>query len=134
MTAEQDDLDEILIHREKTAKGLKVMGFTDEQLKTKLIGYVPPVSLKNELATWNLIKSVVNDRLKAYPTTVEQDNDIIERQDLENEIGTNKLNCVKFRRSEKVVLHLFKMDLGYLILIKFDLIIQRLCQFTLEPL
>ena len=72
------------------------------------MGYTPLISLENEVAAWKYIGKLVEDKLNAYPNTIEQDNDIIERNELDNDIGTNKLNCVKFRKSEKNVLHLFK--------------------------
>jgi len=68
-------------------------------------GYLPVISKENELAVWDYISSFAATSLNRYPTTLEEDIKILEKDTKENHLGVNERNCVLYRKSEKVALH-----------------------------
>ena len=68
---------------------------------------IPIISKKNELAVWKKIKEYCEDGLAQYPTTIEEDLEILKREDL----TFNQRNCVLFRHGEKEILA-FLIELG----------------------
>lgn len=65
------------------------------------------ISKKNELAAWALIKKHCQDGISAYPTTVEEDEKVLE----DSNLSFNHRNCVLFTHGEKEILH-FLSDLA----------------------
>ena len=58
---------------------------------------------------WRHIDKVCDEALKRYPTTLEEDIELL-RRDQENAgaLSYNKRNCILYRKSEKEVLYFFK--------------------------
>jgi len=67
------------------------------------IGFIPPQNLDNEVKAWKLIKDVSLANLSQYPTTYEEDVEILKEED----IAFNKRMCVLLRKGEKNVLNYF---------------------------
>ena len=67
-------------------------------------GYMSVVSLDNEESAWRTIEDAVDATLAKYPTTLDEDREILEEDKTENSLGKNKTNCILFRMSEKMVL------------------------------
>ena len=40
-------------------------------------GYLPPVSLENEVEAWDHIADIADDALDLYPSTLKEDNEIL---------------------------------------------------------
>jgi len=66
------------------------------------------MSLENEIATWKYIDGRADAALAKYPNTLEEDNNILERDSTENFLGFNKRNCVIYRKGEKELLYYLK--------------------------
>lgn len=79
-----------------------------ELIKQQLNGYLPKISVKNEIAAWNLITSVVDACLAKYPTTIEEDIELLKQDESTNTLGFNKRNCILYRKGEKQVLNSLK--------------------------
>jgi hypothetical protein len=58
---------------------------------------IPIISLENERQTLQLLIDICTEQIKHYPTTVEEDEKMLE----ENDLTYNQRNCVIFRASEK---------------------------------
>ena len=56
---------------------------------------------------WLRIKSMAAEALARYPNTLEEDYEILQR----NNLTFNESNCTLFRSGEKEILH-FLMDMG----------------------
>ena len=48
-----------------------------EKLDNAFKGYLPMISLENEVAAWSHISKVVDKALAKYPTTMEEDYEIL---------------------------------------------------------
>ena len=65
-------------------------------------GYLPPISIENEVAAWKHIKKVSIESLKEYKTTIKQDKKRLKKHKKEEEIlEDNELNCIKYSLIEK---------------------------------
>ena len=82
--------------------------YLDKQLAPVFEGYLPCISKDNEAAAWRYIDKVCDEALAKYPTTLEQDVEIIEKDAEERKLSVNKRNCVLYRMTEKYVLHYLK--------------------------
>ena len=73
------------------------------------MGYIPAFSKDNEFAAWKHIYKAADAALEKYPTTLEEDHEILstERNEYEK-LGKNKTNCVIYRYTEKIILHFLK--------------------------
>ena len=67
-------------------------------------GFMDVVSLDNEEGAWRVIEDAVDATLAKYPTTLDEDREILDEDKTENTLGKNKTNCILFRMSEKMVL------------------------------
>ena len=47
---------------------------------------------------------MVTEALGRYPTTLEQDNELIDKDDTESMFTSNERNCVMYRLGEKIIL------------------------------
>ena len=65
-------------------------------------GYLPPISLYNELETWDLIIQVADEALGFYPTMLNEDIQILE-DTKDKKMNMNIRNCIMFRKNEKEV-------------------------------
>ena len=62
-------------------------------------------SSPNEITAWSLIKDVAQAELDLYPTTNDEDADIL-ANDLKNKsLGFNARNCIAYRKTEKELLN-----------------------------
>ena len=68
---------------------------------TKLL---QPISLQNELDAWIRIENIVKAALSLYPTSVEEDMNILERESQHDSLPQSLKNCIVYRRSEKAIL------------------------------
>ena len=66
---------------------------------------MPAITKENELAAWQLIGKVASDQLALYPTTYEEDVELLNAEQEHETLGRNKRNCVLYRLSEKIILH-----------------------------
>ena len=72
-------------------------------------GSLNKISLKNEVLVWKLIEKTVDESLAKYPTTIEEDIAILDKDEAENNaLGFQIRNCILYRKGEKVVLHFLK--------------------------
>ncbi|CAD8163405.1 unnamed protein product [Paramecium octaurelia] len=62
------------------------------------------IGIQNELAMWNLIENLCIRALNQYPTTLEQDLEILKIC----ELTTNQRNCLILRMGEKKILNFYK--------------------------
>lgn len=62
---------------------------------------IAPISKKNERKIWLKIKQMSQEFLARYPTTLDEDLEILQRTDL----TFNMSNATLFRSGEKVILH-----------------------------
>ena len=53
---------------------------------------------------WMQIHIVANELMARYPNTLKDDLDILKKDDAKPTLGTNKRNCILFRKGEKEVL------------------------------
>lgn len=67
-----------------------------------------PISLVNEVKVWIRIQGIVNQALSRYPTSLEEDNDLLNKDDAENIFTSNEKNCVLYRQGEKIILTFLK--------------------------
>ena len=79
-----------------------------DRLDIKASTHLPPLSLQNEVSAWKRIAASADAALALYPTTLQQDTAILEIDRKENNLSESNRNCVKYRRSEKVILHFLK--------------------------
>jgi hypothetical protein len=42
-------------------------------------GYIPAISLQNELSAWKLVQNIIQTQIKRYPTTLSEDLEILEK-------------------------------------------------------
>lgn len=63
---------------------------------------LPFISIENEKKALSLLKDICCDQLKLYPTTIEEDEKLLEEENL----GHSQRNCIIFRMSEKNTLKL----------------------------
>ena len=61
---------------------------------------VPTISKRNERKVWETIKAMSQEGLERYPTTLQEDMEILQRDDL----SFNTRNCTLFRSGEKEIL------------------------------
>jgi len=57
---------------------------------------------------WNSITNIIDIHLKQYPTTIEEDVSILEKDSKDHALEFNHRNCVMYRKGEKVILNYFK--------------------------
>ena len=72
--------------------------------KIRFGGYVTKISRENESAAWKHINNLAQTTLKKYPTSIQEDNMILKRNEQNPTLTTNQKNCILYRKSEKVVL------------------------------
>jgi len=53
------------------------------------------------LLAWDYLYKLSREALAGYPTTVEEDINILAKDDAATYLGVNKRNCVMYRKSEK---------------------------------
>ena len=58
-----------------------------------------------EARTWESIKDDSEEKLARFPTSLQQDREMLQRDEHEHFLGKNKRNCVLYRKNQKVVLH-----------------------------
>ena len=69
-------------------------------------------NLDNEARTWKHIEELVDETLARYKTTLEEDLDILERDEEAKEeckLGAIKRNCIIYRKNEKLILYFLKV-------------------------
>jgi len=66
------------------------------------------LNLDNEKKMWKKIEEVVDESIAKYPTTLEEDNAILEKDDQEQTLSYNERNCILYRQGEKIILHFLK--------------------------
>ena len=71
-------------------------------------GFIQSFCLENETQAWELIYQIANDYLARYPTTLEEDYSILDKERRDPILTTNKRNCISYRYTEKVVLKYLK--------------------------
>jgi len=57
---------------------------------------------------WNYIVNLADELLSRYPTSLEEDNEILDKDQIEQHLSTNERNCIIHRKGEKVVLNFLK--------------------------
>ena len=74
----------------------------------KFEGYLPPFSRENESEAWLFIMKQVDEALKAYPTTKQEDDEILQKDEENKCLERIERNCIVYRYIEKAILHYFK--------------------------
>lgn len=64
--------------------------------------YIKPMDIRNEAMAWSKIKSIVVEALGKYPTTLDEDYEILKN---DKSLTYNTRNCVLLRVGEKKILH-----------------------------
>ena len=77
---------------------------------------LPPLSIKNEKKVLNKIHLLAKTKYDNYPTSVEEDVEILKKEDL----TFNQRNCVQMRHGEKTIL-VFLMQMTEVFLKMIDL-------------
>ena len=70
------------------------------------------VTKNSEIKTWQCIYKIANMLLEEYPTTLIEDDEILQKDAIADEkekLNPNKRNCILYRKCEKTVL-LFLME------------------------
>ena len=62
---------------------------------------MPTISKRNERKVWEAIKAMAQEGLERYPHSLEEDMEILKKEDL----SFNERNCTLFRSGEKEILH-----------------------------
>lgn len=62
------------------------------------------LGVKNEVKVWTSIHRLVSEYLSRFPTTLEEDLEILRDEDCCNKLTSNERNCVVFRVGEKKIL------------------------------
>ena len=68
-------------------------------------GYIKFHTKELELQAWELVKSLCDEALKKYETSLEDDLALLEKDDKEQCLTSNERNCVLYRKGEKKILH-----------------------------
>jgi len=68
-------------------------------------GVLAPFKIDNELATWNLIKETAQQDLDKFPNSLQDDIDLLAKDDEDHNLTFNKRNCIIYRKGEKELLH-----------------------------
>ena len=71
-------------------------------------GYLGQFSKENELRAWQYITKVIEGALSLYSTTLEEDQQILKKDQQENHLSINERNCILYRKGEKAILHYVK--------------------------
>ena len=77
---------------------------------------LPPLSIRNERRVLEKIHFLAKSRYEGYPTSIEEDNEILKREDL----TFNQRNCVLMRHGEKTIL-IFLIDMTSVFLKMLDM-------------
>lgn len=64
---------------------------------------IGPLSRANEIQVWQAVKTICTDYLNEYPTTLDQDIELLK----DDSLTFNQRNCVLFRSGEKEILVYF---------------------------
>ena len=52
-------------------------------------GSIPKIDKENELAAWNLIKDTAQKAIDKYPNTLQEDTEILEKDDKDHNLSFN---------------------------------------------
>ena len=52
-------------------------------------GSIPKIDKENELTAWNLIKDTVQKAIDKYPNTLQEDTEILEKDDKDHNLNFN---------------------------------------------
>ncbi|CAD8175344.1 unnamed protein product [Paramecium octaurelia] len=89
-----------LVIKDQTQLQLLLNGIVSKYIKPTKI---QPLGIHNELDMWDLIRRICYVALSRYPTTLEQDKEILQICDL----TTNQRNCLILRMGEKEILKFY---------------------------
>lgn len=62
------------------------------------------INIENETRVWLRIAKLATESLKKYDTTLQEDNEILEKDDKEKTLTYNERNCILYRHGEKIIL------------------------------
>ena len=62
------------------------------------------INIENETKVWLRIAKLATESLKKYDTTLQEDNEILEKDDKEKTLTYNERNCILYRQGEKIIL------------------------------
>ena len=68
---------------------------------------LPPISVANEKQVMVRIRQLCVDALKLYPHSLQEDVDLLKKDDIDHNMSFNQRNCVLFRSGEKEILHFY---------------------------
>lgn len=68
------------------------------------------MNLENETKMWVRIEQLVNDSMSRYTTTLQEDLELLEKDDKEHNLTYNERNCILFREGEKQILEFLKVS------------------------
>lgn len=77
---------------------------TPSQYKAENIGII---SIQNEIKVLQFVHKMASDALALYPDSLQADQQILTKDDVEHTLTFNQRNCVLFRMGEKEILHFF---------------------------
>ena len=72
-------------------------------------GHITMMSLELEVGMWQFMDKVCYAALNKYPTTLQQDINLLNGDERTNTLTYNERNCVTFRKGEKMILN-FLLD------------------------
>ena len=67
-----------------------------------------PLDIMTEVSAWFVILWKVEDDLRAYSTTLEEDLKLLEEDDKNHNLSYNERNCIMLRRNDKIILESIK--------------------------
>jgi hypothetical protein len=63
------------------------------EIEKAIKGHIPAIGITNEVQTWMLIKKIGKENLAKYPTTLEEDLDLLKKDD-DNKMSLKERNCI----------------------------------------
>jgi hypothetical protein len=79
----------------------------DDDIKSYKAENISVMSISNELKVLGKLKEKSLASLAGYPNTLEEDNDLLAKDDEKQFLTFNQRNCVLFRKGEKEILNWF---------------------------
>ena len=76
----------------------------DGQIEKDYVGKIlgEPLTMENEKKVWGHMRSKIYEALKIYPTTIEEDEMLLQQS---SNLSINEINCIKLRYQDKRVLY-----------------------------
>jgi hypothetical protein len=75
--------------------------------KSSTQGYMEPISKRNELAVWDILTTKFEALINRFPTTLQEDEQLLKRDEKDGKLTINEKNCISMRMKEKQICNFF---------------------------